>query len=117
MAEALFNYYNKNSEHKTRGAGVKLDLLKPYVSDNTKSALKKKGIIGVSDKSVLLNESLIDWADKIIVVADDVDTKLFPAKKLEVWSVHDCNQSDVECILDRCDIIEKKVLGLLKKIK
>jgi protein-tyrosine-phosphatase len=117
VAEAFFNYYNKNSEHKVKSAGSKLNLVKQYVSPNTRFALKARGIVNVKDGSVQLNSELIGWADKIIVVANDVDTNLFPTKKLEVWPVHDCDQSDLRCIVERVDIIEKKVIAFLKKIK
>ena len=104
----------KNMEVKS--AGVFLDWMFPYVSENVHKILMEKGM-KVEDKSREVNDEDTRWADKIIIVADNVSLDLFPKAKREVWKISDCDQSDEEGIRERTEKIAKKVNGLIKKIK
>ena len=109
-AEALLMHYDKKI--KVKSAGVELDL--PYVAQGVKEVLKEYGIKKVKDKPTFINNKLLKWADKIIVVADNVDTRAFPKEKVEVWKISDCDQDDVEGIKLRVREIDNKVKRMLK---
>lgn len=116
-AEALFSYYNKNKKNKANSAGVKLDPLHLHVAPLLKSVLKDKGIKIINDKSVATSDKLFKWADKIIIVADNISTEGFPEEKTEVWKIQDCDQEDEDGIRFRVGQIETKVKELLLKLK
>ena len=115
VAEALFNKYNKDKENEAKSAGVKLDIM--HVAENVKKALEEKGIKEVDNLPREVSEKEIKWADKIIVVANDVSTENFPKEKTEVWFVSDINQGDLEGIRKRVDMIEYDVKALLKRVR
>lgn len=115
VGEALFNKY-AGPMHKAKSAGVKLDPFFPYVAPAVKNALKTYGVLSVVDAPTLVSDTLISWADRIIVVADNVDPSLFPASKVEHWPVRDCDQDDVSAIELRVRDIHGRVQDLLKKI-
>lgn len=117
VAEALFNKYNKNKGNEVKSAGAALDPLYHYVHENVVNALAEKGAKVVDEQSVQLDEHLIDWADKIILVADNVNPELFPKEKLEIWKIADCEQHDIGPIKDRVEKIDKKVKELVRRLK
>ena len=63
-----------------------------------------------------MNEHLIKWADRIIIVADNVDKKIFDRENVFQWKIADISQSDIEGIRERVEKIEKKVKELIKKL-
>ena len=65
----------------------------------------------------MITPELIDWADKIIIVADNVDAALFPESKVERWAVTDCNQDDEDGIRLRVRDIDKRVNALARRIR
>jgi len=116
VGEVFFNKYNRHSEYKAKSAGVALDPLYHYVAKNVILALKEKNAMVKSEKSQAINEHLLKWADKIIIVADNVDPCIFKGKDVEKWKIEDCSQEDLSEIRKRVGIIEKKVKDLVKKI-
>ena len=116
VAEAFFNKYNKDRGNKARSAGVMVDLLYEYSSSNIVKALEEKNAKVESEKSRQVDEYLLKWADKVIIVADNVNKNVFEGKDVEKWEVEDCSQEDMNGIRLRVDIIEKKVKGLIKKL-
>ena len=116
VAEAFFNKYNKDRGNKVRSAGVMVDLLYEYSSSNIVKALEEKNAKVESEKSRQVDEYLLKWADKVIIVADNVNKNVFEGKDVEKWEVEDCSQEDMNGIRLRVDIIEKKVKGLIKKL-
>lgn len=116
VGEALFNKYNKNKKNEAKSAGARLDPIYPYVDKNVVMVLDENGAKVENEQAVQLNEELIDWADKIILVADNVNREIFPKDKLEVWKIADCGQEDVESIRDRVKKIDRKVKDLIKKL-
>lgn len=117
VGEAFFRKYNKNKKNEVRSAGAMLDPLNKFAHKNVILALKEKGAPIVDEKSRQLDEGLIDWADKIIIVADNVSREIFPKEKdVEVWKISDTDQSDLEGIRKRVLKVEKKVKALVKKL-
>lgn len=112
VAEALFNKYSLG-QHQAKSAGIKLDVFFPYVAASVKNVLREYNIINVSDAPVLVSRDLISWAERIIVVADNVDLSAFPRDKTEKWSIADCDQDDLPAITLRVRDIDGRVRDLL----
>ncbi|MEK6896123.1 MAG: hypothetical protein AABX12_01545 [Nanoarchaeota archaeon] len=112
VAEALFRKQVSSGEVKS--AGINLDL--PYVAPLVKKVLREQGLEADNTPRMITPE-LIDWADKIIIVADNVDAALFPESKVERWAVTDCNQDDEDGIRLRVRDIDKRVNALARRIR
>ena len=115
VAEALFNHYNKNSNIKVKSGGTTLGL-NHSISLPAKEILVKKRIVLEKEQSQRIDESLINWADKIIIVADNVPKKIFPKNKVEIWPIPDALESDIPGIKERIKKIESLVKKLIKSI-
>ncbi len=81
VAEALFKKHNKCN---VKSAGIRLDLDRPYVAPIVKEVLLEYGVNRLDDTPKLIDSLLIRWANKIIIVADNVDSSIFPKEKVEV---------------------------------
>ena len=90
IGEAYLKKVRKDIE--VRSAGVIAGGSELY--ENEKRILKSEGFV-FSIGSNCLSKSLIDWADKIIIVADNVPKKIFEdknsenSKKVIVWEIKD----------------------------
>ncbi len=115
VAEALFNNYNKNKRNEAQSRGVKRDL--PYVAPLVKKILKEYGIDKVDNTPKFIDDKIINWADKIVVAADNVSAELFKDKDVEIWKVQDCDQDDEEGIRLRVKHIDERVKELVKRLK
>lgn len=115
VAEALFRKYDLGG-NEVKSAGVALDPLYQYVAKKVILALKEKKAKVESEKSRAVNEYLLKWADKIVIVADNVNPGIFKGKDVEKWEISDCNQEDLEGIRKRVEIIEGKVKDLIKRL-
>lgn len=124
VAEAFFNFYikqdkffyNRNKENKARSRGIIKDI---DTSENVVEVLKGHNIELKSKKSIKVSEKDLKWADLIVVVADDIknsDLKV-KDKKIIKWKISDVDQNDINRMRQRVNIIEKKVLSLLKNFK
>ena len=112
VAEVLFKKYLPRAHVKS--AGIKLDLL--YVAPLVKKVRGENGVEADNTPRAITPE-LIDWTDKIIIVADNVDAGIFPAAKVERWGVSDCDQDDEEGIRLRVRDIEQRVKAFASRIK
>jgi len=97
-----------------KSAGIMIDEPRPYVSETTKKILREKGIYVVDENSILLTQDMVSWADKIIVVADNVPIGFFPNEKLIVWKVSDASERDEPKVRKIIDEIEKLVASFLE---
>ena len=117
VAEAIFNKYNKNSEIKARSAGIKLDMARLYVADNVKKILQQKSI-SVNDDIKVVNLETLKWADKIIIVGDNINKEELPKEKImDIWKIQDCDESEYDVIKLRVNEIENRILEMIKKLK
>lgn len=117
VAEALFLKYNKNNELRVRSAGVRLDIMNQFVAPNVSLVLREKGIYEIDEQSREISEFDIEWADKIIIAANNVNRAIFPVNKdVEVWKISDCGQEDLKGIRKRVNEIEARVKGLIEKL-
>ena len=115
VAEAIFNKLNEKKESKARSRGIILDKERDYVEKNVIVLLKEKGYGIKNTKPLRICERAIEWADKIIVVADNVEYD-FGNKEIEVWKVQDCNANEKEKIKKIIEQIESKVKILIKSL-
>ena len=117
VAEALFNKYD-NKRNEVKSAGVMLDPISHFVAPEVVRTLAEKGAKVESDKSRVLDQYLINWADKIVIAADNVPRDIFLENKdVEVWKISDCSQDDGMAIRERVEIIDGKIKRLIEKIK
>ncbi len=114
VAEALFRKYNKDKNNEARSAGVFLDDKRKYIAENVILVLKEHNTRVVSKMPKQLDNKIIGWADKIIIVADNVSKEIFMGKKVQVWKIEDCHERDLECIRERVGKIEEKIKSLFK---
>lgn len=114
MAEAYFNEFNKNPSIEARSAGVILDPVKPFVPEVVISILASERVKVFSEKSQRVNSRLFNWADKIIVVADNVNLEGFPVEKIEIWPIADAHESQILAVRKTMDEIREKVENLVR---
>jgi protein-tyrosine-phosphatase len=117
VAEAVFSKLNKNKEIKFKSAGIRPDVLRPYVAQSVINLLAEKGYRVVDEASHQVSEQLVAWADKIVIAADNVHPDLFPREKREVWEIEDADESETDRIRKTIVQIEKKVKDLIKSLK
>jgi protein-tyrosine-phosphatase len=116
IAEALFIHYNKNKENEVKSAGIRTYFMSPFIVEKAKKLLEQRGVKVENDNSMMINDYLIKWAEKIVIVANDVDPRLFPKDKTEVWEVNDIEEKEDKILSMKIDEIEKKVIDLIEKL-
>jgi len=106
VAEALFRKHN-NGRDEVKSAGVRIDLTRPFVAFNVKKVLLKRGVRILDEKAREVNDFDLEWADRIIIVADNVPPGLFRdyGKEIDVWDVEDADESE-----------ERKIEGIVRDI-
>lgn len=112
VAEVIFRKLNKNNNAEVKSAGVQIDLLRPYVCENVKKVMREKGYEIVNEQARMINDTDLEWADKIIIVANNVDPRLFKARsraRVEVWKISDADEQDYEKIKRLVGKIEKSI--------
>jgi|SRR3989338_6129581 len=116
IAESIFNSINYNKEIEAKSAGIVIDYKRRFIARNTVNGLEVTGykLKVDNNKPVRISEELTNWADKIVIVADDVSLDLFPKGKTEVWEVQDVQEDDLEKIKKTVKDIEKRVKILIK---
>jgi protein-tyrosine-phosphatase len=112
VAEVIFNKL-KRKEDECKSCGIVIDFLRQCVAENVKLALKEKGYNIEAEKARQLNDYDLRWADKIIIVADNVSPDLFPGEKTIVWKIKDADEKEAEKIKEIVEKIETKVKGLI----
>jgi protein-tyrosine-phosphatase len=117
VAEAIFKKFDKKDEAKS--AGLQLDFSRPYVADNVKNVLREKGIEIEDEQARELNISDLEWADKIIVVSDNILKEIFPREKTEIWEIKDADEKDekkIRRVIDEIDVRVKKLIIELNNV-
>jgi len=113
VAEALFKKYNKNKKIKVDSCGIDLDYI--LVAKNVVKVLKIFGIKRVNRHPKKINDKLIERADLIVIVADNVSRRTFKKyeKRVIVWKISDTDQNNYKGILKRTKLIEKRIKKLI----
>ena len=117
MAEALFRKLDKG-KNEVKSVGIVPDLTRYYVAENVRKALMKRGINNLDGKAKEINDYDLKWADRIVIVADNVDDKIFSGEKAKVekWKIEDADESEGEKIEKIVQEIEKRVKKLIREL-
>lgn len=117
IAEGIFNKLNKNQNHKTQSAGI----IRGVPVSKLILELSKQNNLNITDAPQGLSEELINWADEIIIVADNVPPKIFKfsakTKKLVVWKIKDARKNIAQEIQSIIEKISRKVERLVSELK
>jgi len=116
-AEAIFNKLNKDKKVSDESAGIITDGSRPYISNNVIKIMKEKGY-DISGKPCKVDLNIINEYDILIIVADNVDKRLFDCYNGKViqWKIPDADESEYEKIKLIINKIEKEIKNLLLKI-
>ena len=95
---------------------MQIDLMRPFVAESVHSEINGRGVKMENDQSHSINPEVLKWADKIIIVADNVGIEDFPKDKVEVWKIKDTSQEDLKGIKKSVDSIDKKIKILVKRV-
>jgi len=112
VAEQIFKQLNKNKSIKVKSAGSNPDYYP--VAENVQKALKELGYKSVNKHPKKISKELANWADKIIVVANNVKIE---NKKVRYWKISDTSQDNFTGIQRRVKDIEKRVKKLINQLK
>lgn len=119
IAEAYFRKINKNSKIKIKSAGLLPGW--PEIHSKTKKLLKNEFGLVIKGRPQGINRSLFEWANIIVIVADNVDPKIFHEKefkgKLLVWKIKDARHHDKREIRRAARQIIEKVDKFVKTLK
>ena len=118
IAEYVFNKNNLNRKIKARGAGV---IAGYYPLDNVEVKAAEELGFELKGRPQELTRELIKWADKVVIVADDVPSWIFEDNKnfkgkLERWNVPDLHNHSKERAKEIILEIEKKVRDFIKTL-
>jgi len=108
VAEAFFNKYNKNKELKAKSAGV-IDPFHHFVSKIAADVLAEQKVKLPNEQPTLISDQAIKWADKIVIVAYNVEPKIFQGKDVEVWKIEDAHDEDISAIKKTIKEIEERI--------
>lgn len=117
VAEAVFSKLDKSRKCEIKSAGARIDFMNQYVAGSVINLLAKKDYKINDEKSHLINKHMIDWADRIIIVADNISPSDFPKDKTEIWKIEDAHENEPEKIEDIIEQIETRVKNLAKTLK
>jgi len=118
-AEAIFNELNKNHENEARSAGFfpKLDLDQRILESFKKSKLH------IEDMETRgITYPIMMWADKIVIVANDVPESLFDDikkndnKEIIKWDIPDVFGPSIEERVKSIKQIKERVRQLLENL-
>jgi protein-tyrosine-phosphatase len=109
------SYYNKICcGSVAKSAGIKFDI--PI--DNEIIYCAKQSGLEITDIPKLADDELLSWADKIIIVANNVEKICFKEKyhpKIICWDVPDVDNGQIEKRLETIERIKTKIDEFIKK--
>ena len=114
VANSYFNKINKNHTYKSKGAGIYFD---NSPLDKNEVKISKELGINIIGKPKKVDNKLLEWQDKIIIVAEDVSkNKIKKNSKynIEVWEIQDVD--DAEDIKKAIKITIKKIMKRIEKL-
>lgn len=116
VAEAYFKKINKDKKIKSDSAGLKAGSY-PLDSDEVECAYELG--IDINGKPKRMTEELANWADTIVIAADDVMPSFLAQyiktkKKIIHWQIPENNSNDHEEIKSVINQIKNKVDELIQ---
>ena len=116
VAEAFWKKFFKNDGRFTvQSAGVQCDPARAYVARYVHQVMKEHETKIVDERPRVVDDAVLERAERIIIVADNVDKNIFSAevqKKCEVWKIEDADESELEKIRDIVIKIKRRIIGL-----
>ncbi|MDD5111521.1 MAG: arsenate reductase ArsC [Candidatus Altiarchaeota archaeon] len=113
MAEAFFNFYNKNPGFLGMSAGLKMtDTIKPYAID----VMKEKGIDISRQKPKMLTLDMVENAHKIYTMGCIKSCPAAPPEKTFDWELEDPAGKPIEAYRKVRDDIEQKIKRLISEL-
>jgi protein-tyrosine-phosphatase len=94
--------------------------MRPYIGRNIVRIMREKGISIQDDGARKIDDFMLKWADRIIIVGDNVVPEMlreFKGKVIAIWLIRDISENDLPGIERRIDEIEGKVKALVAKLK
>jgi len=119
VAEAVARKLDVRKRDEYKSAGVQIDILRPYVAGSVKKIMKEKGYKIIDEKARQVNDFDLAWADKIVIVADNVASDIFDGKtkaEVKVWLIRDADESELEKISKIVGEIEIRVKKLVASL-
>jgi len=116
VAEALARHYIRRKDVEVKSAGLMIDFMRPFMAQPVVEMLNHRDILIPNQKSELINDQMIKWADKIIVVSGDCPIGNLPAGKVEIWPIGDASDHDQASILIRINEIENYVQQMADRL-
>ena len=117
VAEVIFKKLDTRNEVKS--AGIMIDFTRPWIAENVKKIMNEKGYEIKDEQSREINEQDLEWADMIVIVANNIDKDIFKGKtnaEIEKWEITDADEKDEEKIRKIIGEIEGKVSNLLDSL-
>lgn len=122
VAEALFRHHYRGESVRVKSAGLAIDIMHPYVARTVMSEMKQRGVSMRDDGAVKIDSFLLKWADRLIIVANNVspdmfrDKEMIQGKPVTFWDIADVSESDASGIKRKVNDIELNVLALVKTL-
>jgi protein-tyrosine-phosphatase len=114
VAEAYFNKTNKNKNFEVRSAGLFQGSF-PIAKNEIKVA--KKFGLNISGRPKAISADLLNWQNKIIIVANNIPRAIFKSRKWKrdvvVWKIKDVDENFTE---ERLEKIIKKICRKIDKL-
>lgn len=116
VAEALFIHHTKNQGHHAQSAGIRVDQTGYPILGVAGVVLKEQGVSVIEHGGAQqVTDELIRWADRIVIVAEEVPVSMFPAKKTVKFAFPDA-YSGKEETKHTINSIDKAVIKLVKEL-
>jgi len=110
IAEAYFKKINKNIKAKSAG------IIKNRFTNKTEKKMAKIYGLYIKERTNQINSDLLNWANIIVIVADNVPKSLFD-KKVIKFNIKEAKEDDKEGIKKEIELIIKKITKLNEKLK
>jgi protein-tyrosine-phosphatase len=118
MAEAFFNRYSKR--HTSESAGLVLDI--DYIDKRVIRAMKEIDFDLSDKKPKKVTKEMIDNADQVIIVSQDLKQYYTWKKKPIIWNIYDIIRNEngevpYQQFLDIRERVKTKIEELVKKLE
>jgi len=121
VAEVFFKFYVKKKKliHRAGSRGIKKDIPSALTVVNI---MRERGMEIRNKTSKKIEKKDVGWADKIVIVANNVLKKDLEKivgrvdKKIIVWKIRDTDQNNIKEIKKIINNIEKRVREFVKLI-
>ncbi len=114
MAEALFNFHNKNPQYKAISAGTSPA---KAIKQGAVEAMKEKGIDISRKQPKALTQDMARTASRIYTMGCSEGCPMTPPEKTEDWALEDPGGKSIAKFREVLDDIEKRVKKLILELQ